>query len=81
MIKVLRSYSADDPPRELARFEQHPDGRVTATYASESLRAQHEAGGVYTARTGRVKIGDGRKFLDALELSVSTSSFLRLEPA
>lgn len=80
MTKVLVAYSAEAPPQEMARFEVSPAGEIKATYTNESLRAQHEAG-VFTARTGRVRLEDGRRFLDALELSLSTSSFLRLETA
>jgi hypothetical protein len=78
MTKMLRAYSVDAPRDEMARFELLPDGQVKATYANESLRTQHETVGVFTARTGRVRLEAGRRFL---ELSLSTSSFLRLEDA
>jgi len=79
VTKVLRTYAAHGPPLELARFDLQPDGRIVATYASKALRAEHEIDGVYTALHGEVRVADGARFLDALELSLSVSSFWRLE--
>lgn len=79
--KVIRAYSAETDPEEMARFEVRPDGTIVASYTNAGLRDSHERSGVYTARTGRVFPRDGRRFLDALELSLSHSSFWRLEDA
>ena len=74
---LLKAKSSDDEAGKL--FDQCV--AIDRSGKCGSIRDQYERVGVFTARTGRVKPQDGRQFLDALELSLSTSSFWRLEDA
>lgn len=80
-IKRIIRALPDAEPVELARFELLADGQVRAEYFDESLRADLEDAGIFTAASGRLTPANGRAFFDALELAYPRSSFLFVDVA
>lgn len=76
MKKRIMRAMPDEEVIEVAAFEIHPDGHVTAEYKDDALRDELEADGIWTLATGWVTPADGKRFFDALDKAYSSSSFL-----